>query len=83
MLSLFAIQKHSIFEYQIEDRARSVLFPTRKVLEPEAKREASFRHRHLQVLQEFSELSRLRNEVEHPKGLALTTQRTLATAKAA
>ena len=40
---------------------------------------ASFRHRQLPVQQETSGLSRLRNEVKHPKGLTLTTLMSLAT----
>jgi hypothetical protein len=38
---------------------------------------ASFRHRQLPVQQENAGLSRLRNEVKHPKGLALIGQLSL------
>ncbi len=38
---------------------------------------ASFRHRQLPVQQEKAGLSRLRNEVKHPKGLALIGQLSL------
>jgi hypothetical protein len=39
----------------------------------------SFRHRQMPVQQEDSGLSRLRNEVKHPKGMTLTGLSPLAT----